>query len=402
MKTSRREFLIQSAALGSLGLAIPGISGASLLNAGANWKRNFSWKSITTTGAPVARTDCQGVWTGTEMIVWGGHRNSGAAAGACFNTGGKYNPTTNVWTATTTTGAPTARTGHTLTWTGTEMIVWGGSTTRNLRSPTTSGSRYNPSTDTWTAMTTTGAPSARSWHSAVWTGSRLLVWGGYDWNTSCKNDGFLYNPGTDAWTAISSTSAPVARDTHAAEWTGTQLIIWGGEDFGGNPLASGGVWTQASDTWSTITATGAPTARTGNGNSTWDDSRFLIFSGDDVSSAAVSGGHLYNPSTNTWTAMTSSGIPAARTYHQAVWTGRFFMFFGGANRPSTSGTKSTIAYNETFLYNPTGDRWIRQTTTNAPAGRDSHACVWTGRQLLVWGGNPVGQASELNTGGVLW
>jgi hypothetical protein len=35
-------------------------------------------------------------------------------------------PTTNTWTATTTGNAPTARVGHTAVWTGSEMIVWGG------------------------------------------------------------------------------------------------------------------------------------------------------------------------------------------------------------------------------------------------------------------------------------
>jgi Fibronectin type III domain len=43
-----------------------------------------------------------------------------------FNTGGRYNPTTNGWTATSTTGAPDPRIGHTAVWTGSQMIVWGG------------------------------------------------------------------------------------------------------------------------------------------------------------------------------------------------------------------------------------------------------------------------------------
>ena len=34
--------------------------------------------------------------------------------------------TDNTWTATSTTNAPTARFGHTAVWTGSEMIVWGG------------------------------------------------------------------------------------------------------------------------------------------------------------------------------------------------------------------------------------------------------------------------------------
>ena len=62
------------------------------------------------------------VWTGSEMIVWGGYDG-----GTFLNTGGRYNPSTNSWTATSTTGAPAGRSYHTAVWTGSEMIVWGGS-----------------------------------------------------------------------------------------------------------------------------------------------------------------------------------------------------------------------------------------------------------------------------------
>src|SRR5438477_580679 len=40
------------------------------------------------------------------------------------------------------------------------------------------GGRYDPGTDSWTATTTIEAPSARSYHTAVWTGSEMIVWGG--------------------------------------------------------------------------------------------------------------------------------------------------------------------------------------------------------------------------------
>jgi hypothetical protein len=33
--------------------------------------------------------------------------------------------------------------------------------------------------DTWTATSTDGAPSARRNHTAVWTGSEMIIWGGY-------------------------------------------------------------------------------------------------------------------------------------------------------------------------------------------------------------------------------
>ena len=42
----------------------------------------------------------------------------------------------------------------------------------------TPAGRYNPSTDSWTATSITNAPAGRSRHTAVWTGSEMIVWGG--------------------------------------------------------------------------------------------------------------------------------------------------------------------------------------------------------------------------------
>ena len=77
------------------------------------------------------------------------------------------------------------------------------------------GGRYNPGTDTWTATSTTNAPTGRFDHTAVWTGSEMIVWGGYDGNDHF-NTGGRYNPGTDSWTATSTTNAPTGRYNHTA------------------------------------------------------------------------------------------------------------------------------------------------------------------------------------------
>ena len=50
-----------------------------------------------------------------------------------LNTGGRYNPSTDTWIATSTINAPDGRTGHTAVWTGSEMIVWGGDHGRSNR-----------------------------------------------------------------------------------------------------------------------------------------------------------------------------------------------------------------------------------------------------------------------------
>jgi autotransporter-associated beta strand protein len=106
------------------------------------------------------------------MIVWGGTDGSGITY---FNTGRRYNPSSDTWTATNTTNAPAPRYAHTAVWSGTEMIVWSGGNSGGLLN---TGGRYDPSTDSWTATSTTNAPSARVNHTAVWTGSEMIVWGG--------------------------------------------------------------------------------------------------------------------------------------------------------------------------------------------------------------------------------
>jgi hypothetical protein len=97
-----------------------------------------TWTATSTVGAPSARSYQTAVWTGTKMIVWGGESDAGD-----LNSGGIYDPATNTWRATSPTNVPTARYMHTAVWTGTKMIVWGGHTTVDLNT----GGIYNPATN---------------------------------------------------------------------------------------------------------------------------------------------------------------------------------------------------------------------------------------------------------------
>jgi len=67
----------------------------------------------------------------------------------------------------------------------------------------------------------------------------MIVWGGYD-STLYYNTGGRYNPSADTWTATSMTNVPVARDTHTAVWTDSEMIVWGGIDSNVNRLNTGG------------------------------------------------------------------------------------------------------------------------------------------------------------------
>src|SRR5262249_24705613 len=158
-----------------------------------------SWTATSTTNAPTARADHTAVWTGGEMIVWGGQDNSGHLLATC----GRDSTSSDRWTPTSTTHAATGREDHTGVWTGSEMIVWSG----DELSGNNTGVRYNPSTDSWTATSTTNAPTGRGAHTAVWTGSEMIVWGGFGpvgQGFAYLNTGGRYNPDTDSWTATST------------------------------------------------------------------------------------------------------------------------------------------------------------------------------------------------------
>ena len=108
--------------------------------------------------------------------------------------------TPDTWTVTTTSNAPAnSNLPHrNLDRRGNDHL--GRTTVRHLfRIP---AGDTDPSTDFWTATSTTNAPAGREYHTAVWTGSEMIVWGGVS-GFSYSNTGGRYNPGTDTWTSTS-------------------------------------------------------------------------------------------------------------------------------------------------------------------------------------------------------
>ena len=80
----------------------------------------------------------------------------------------------------------------------------------------------------------------------------MIVWGGYDLNP--LNTGGRYNPGTDSWTATSTTNAPTGRYVHTAVWTNSEMIVWGGFDNGGPTNTGGRYCAQAGSSTITLSA----------------------------------------------------------------------------------------------------------------------------------------------------
>jgi hypothetical protein len=379
----------QSAVWTGTRMIIWGGSQTFYMNSGAQYDPVADTWAPTSTGpnVPSTRRGHTAVWTGSEMIVWGGGNSL-----SVFNTGGRYDPNTDTWLATSVgTNAPAACSGHTAVWTGTQMIVWGGSAYDTV------GRRYDPASDAWTLASTLNAPAGRRFHTAVWTGTEMIVWGGENSQGRFFSSGGRYRPDTDSWAPTSTMNIPAGRYGHTAVWTGAEMIVWGG--FGGAQFNTGGRYDPASDTW-TPTSTGAnvPSARSGH-SGVWTGTEMIVWGGSTDGSGPtvyLNTGGRYNPAAESWTpTSTGANVPTGRLT-PAVWTGTEMIVWGGFSSGPGSGYLSTGG-----RYDPSTDTWVATSNgTNLPAARSGHSAVWTGSEVIVWGGYYYASGDHYeNTGG---
>jgi N-acetylneuraminic acid mutarotase len=280
------------------------------------------------------------------------------------------------WHPTGLTNAPQpGRKLHSAIWTGTEMIVWGGLGLRSgFFEPLASGARYRPTTDSWVPMSETApAPAARYAHVAVWTGSEMIVWGGNEQ----RFDGARYDPITDLWRPMEGT-ALVGGEGLRAVWTGSEMLVF---------RSAGAAYNPGTNTWRPMAP---PPAALGTAGQTviWTGTRMIVWGG--LRDTDVGAGAAYDPVTDTWQPIDENGAPSARQAHTAVWTGGEMIIWGGF--------KSTGEFfNTGAIYNPQTDSWRAMSTCGASV-KSSHSALWTGTEMMVWGGGSnTGQRYDVAT-----
>jgi N-acetylneuraminic acid mutarotase len=371
-----------------------------------------AWSPTSREGAPSPRARHSAVWTGSEMIVWGGGRRIAVAPSGQlvpFDTGARYDPVSDTWSPMATAGTPVARDQHRAFWTGSEMIVWSGRQQIGVQAP--GGGRYDPATDSWRAMSTSGQGPGGLVPHAVWTGSEMVVWDGFP-----ANRGARYDPATDTWSPMETAGAPSPRHSHVVSWTGSRVLVNGGFDdvfpptpeiqMGGSydpatntwssfwdPLALQtslqSLWTgaqvfawgpydrfrydPATDVWTTLSTVNAP-APAGGQSAVWAGDRLIVWGGGSGTDA----GGRWDPATGTWTPTSRGSGPGPRSGHSGVWTGAEMILWGG-----TDGVQYLTTGHR---YDPTVDAWSDTTTVGAPGTRGSPAAFWIGDRLLIWGG----------------
>lgn len=319
------------------------------------------------------------VWTGTEMVVYGGYSSispyymADAAA---------YNPTTDAWRPLGT--SPVAGRYYTnAVWTGTQMLVWGGtgSGTKN------DGAAWTASTGMWSTLPASPL-TARYKHSTVWTGTEMIVWGGY----SNLADGAAYNPTTGMWRTIAA--APLTgRYDHSAVFAGGKMIIFGGRGSTCPGTTSGcsdaAAYDPVANTWTSLTPPSADLdGRYGADTAVDSTGKLAIFWGGYGSYVSPSytrnTGAIFDTATSTWksiTPPTDTVFPSSKRWLTSMWTTPTALYVWGGSASSTSGTTANGAY-----YELATSTWKEMDTTNAPTARNGATAVWTGAEAIIWGG----------------
>ncbi|HEU5182450.1 MAG TPA: MopE-related protein [Candidatus Polarisedimenticolia bacterium] len=347
--------------------------GGSYNSGGRYHPASDTW-TPTAQSAGAARAGNTAVWTGTQMIVWGGRTPIPGNPPALTNTGDRYDPLIDQWSPISSIGAPSVRSFATAVWTGQLMIVWGGGPA--------DGGRYDPVADAWSPTSLVNSPESRGGHTAVWTGSRMVIWGG-NGASGFLQTGSQYDPATNSWTPTSTVQAPSRRASHSAVWTGQEMIVWGGGNETGLGFADGGRYDPVADHWSNVQSTGAPAARSSH-TAVWTGSEMIVWGGNAPGIALSTGGR-YDPASDSWAPTSDTGAPSARAGHSSIWTGNRMIVWGGQ-------TLTGALFDTGGIYNPAVDDWAPTSQVDAPLARSNYSAVWTGTQMLVWGGG-------LDTGG---
>lgn len=348
------------------------------------------WSAMSSVGAPTPRVSHTATWTGTEMIVWGG-----VEAGTCAGDHGAYDPATDSWRPLSSAGEPAPRFGHAAVWTGQELIVWGGNDQAKRLGD---GGAYDPTTDSWRPLNSAGAPSAREGHSMVWTGSHVIVWGGSGPGGSASGlslgDGASYDPATDRWTPLSQPAAGLEpRAGHHAFWTGGKMLVFGGATLLGPDSVSGAEFDPQQRSWATLPASYPLSTRREGYSTALAGTQVFVTGGVATPLNQLSNdvaGESYDALSRAWTALPTTGAPLA-SRGSATWSGREVLVWGGEaqSQPTNQGS----------AFDPTTRTWRAIPTRGAPEARSRHTAVWTGKELLIWGGARTLQA--LNSGGRL-
>ena len=297
------------------------------------------------------------VWTGRELVVWGGDPDG--------DSGAAYDPARDRWRAIAPAPIP-ARCDGASAWTGREMLVWG----RACRltpgvSPgrphyATAGGAYDPAADRWRVLPPgpidAGAPTVAVWAAGKWVVANPV------------GPVAALDPALGRWQVLTPLPRPFT--FAVGQWTGREVVILGTEVLEKGPSTVGASYRHwaaaldpALDRWRALPPPPLELAAT----AVWDGRRLIAW--DQNLNAAV-----LDPSGGPWQALPDLPVDFTDCTPQGARLGGDLVFAEecgrGALWRSATGTWQRIPHPQSLAETP----------------------VWTGQDALFWVGRFDGSA----------
>jgi hypothetical protein len=361
------------------------------------------------------------------------------------------------------------RLGSASVWAGDRWFIWGGSATADeSRSYPGDGATYDPASDRW-ALVPDGPLSGRTLADAVWTGGEVVIGGGWSGTgDSTRPDLAAYDPATGTWRALADAPGPISR-LEMVDGVVVATVAWNermslasydpGDDSWSTPVAAdltvgpapsfesrqhyatlGGDRYVAGDNrlyrnvfgrdplyelsdvlqFRSILATERELLVVGQGavGDNRDDRRTVVRydpatdrsrifevarSDPGIATTTLAGNtvalvpnlsgdtvELFDLGTNRWIDAPEAPVAVGRLEPAVVWTGRELLIWGGATQVEAEAPLAETATGAALRIDDLSppelvDEW-REIAPSPLSPREEHVAVWTGTEMIVWGG----------------
>ena len=263
---------------------------------------------------PETRDGAAHVWTGDDLIAWGGCAADDRDECNPTSDGYAFDPATRTWTDLPE--APIASSEAVGAWTGEEAVFLRFRDERRL-----DGAAYDPSAQSWHRIP--AAPIHDEYGAAeVWTGSELVVFGGGERGEPSATNGAAYDPRADAWRSIPD--APVGLNATSGMWTGREVLVFGSlldnRNHAATPTAVGAAYDPDRDRWRELPPSALSPQAT---SAVWVDDRMVAWDYEVHSQD-------YDPKQDQWTSPVRMPFDFSECYPGSSPAGNFvFAFFCG-------------------------------------------------------------------------
>ncbi len=310
-----------------------------------------------------------------QVVLFGG---SGGASG---DETWVYDLSANTWTNVETghtwisgTNKPESRRYHELAYIGDDKVILFGGVLNGGSTRMNDTWIYDLSDNTWTEMTTIGAPSARFGTAMGYIGSdQVLLFGGHD-NTNKLSDTWIYDLSTNTWSSAITVTIPVGRYDHEMSYLGSDKVLMFGGDIDGAGCGDK-TWIYSTGIgWTDMSPATTPPSRAYLDLAYMGDDKVLMFGGSCGWPPGLTDTYIYDLSDNNWTIDANSTTPAPR--HTL-----------GLSETSMDGTSSIVLFSGNYSGGYYEDTWtfgggdyplpVELSSFTVEATNQGVLCEWT-------------------------